>query len=385
MEWLVPLLVIFLLGAAVGSFLNVCIYRLPMEKSIVWPMESRCGSCLQPIRWWDNIPLISYWLLRGRCRACGQRFSIRYFLIELGTALAFVGLFYLEVILNIHDVHAVNPGNPRAEAIVEATWVFFCYHAVLFCFLLVAAFSDLDNQNIPLSLTVTGTVIGLLGSIFWPWPWPHEPTEVAPVMLGRSFLLRPLPAALYPWPVWWPLPPWLAPGGNWQTGLATGVAGLLVGTIMLRLVRFTFGLGMGAEYMDPADAEAVPATGGDRSWFGWLSRVGGRVLGLGDADLMMMAGSFLGWQPVAVAFFLAVFPGLLFGLTHIFVRGTNVMPFGPALAIGVMATGLGWHWIAPRIQLVFFDGTVMLALAGVSFVFMVVAGYVIRLVRMMFR
>src|SRR5687768_5095375 len=95
------LFVVFVLGATVGSFLNVVVARLPLEKSVVWP-GSRCGSCLTAIRWYDNLPLISYLWLRGRCRACGQRFSVRYLLVELVCALGFVGLFYVEVILNVH-------------------------------------------------------------------------------------------------------------------------------------------------------------------------------------------------------------------------------------------------------------------------------------------
>src|SRR6202049_3306266 len=81
---------VFVLGAIVGSFLNVCIYRLPLEKSILWPPASHCSHCLQPIRWYDNIPLLSYWLLWGHCRICGAKFSVRYFFIELLTALSFV-------------------------------------------------------------------------------------------------------------------------------------------------------------------------------------------------------------------------------------------------------------------------------------------------------
>ncbi len=87
------LFVTFVLGAAVGSFLNVCIARMPLEKSILWP-GSRCGSCFQRIRWYDNLPLLSYLWLRGRCRTCGARFSPRYLLVELATGLCFAGLFY---------------------------------------------------------------------------------------------------------------------------------------------------------------------------------------------------------------------------------------------------------------------------------------------------
>src|SRR5262245_3837540 len=89
---------IFVLGAIIGSFLNVCIYRLPLEKSIIWPLTSHCMSCYRPIRTYDNIPLVSYWVLGGRCRDCGQPYSIRFWLIEFGTALALVGLYWLEVV-----------------------------------------------------------------------------------------------------------------------------------------------------------------------------------------------------------------------------------------------------------------------------------------------
>src|SRR4051812_46826913 len=91
----------FLAGVCVGSFLNVVIARLPLEKSLLWP-GSRCGSCYQPVRMYDNIPLLSYLVLRGRCRTCGARFSPRYLIVELVTGLGFAGLFYLEVVRNIH-------------------------------------------------------------------------------------------------------------------------------------------------------------------------------------------------------------------------------------------------------------------------------------------
>src|SRR5262245_48915096 len=98
-ELLFLLLLSFVIVAIVGSFLNVCVYRLPQEKSLWWP-GSRCGNCLQPIRWYDNLPLLSYWWLSGHCRTCDAKFSVRYFLVELLTGLLFAGLFWLEVIEN---------------------------------------------------------------------------------------------------------------------------------------------------------------------------------------------------------------------------------------------------------------------------------------------
>ena len=97
----------FVLGAVVGSFLNVCLHRLPRGESVFRP-ASRCGECLQPVRWYDNIPLLSYWVLWGRCRSCGLEFSARYFWIELLMAVGYASLFGLEVLLN-------NPSGACSE------------------------------------------------------------------------------------------------------------------------------------------------------------------------------------------------------------------------------------------------------------------------------
>jgi leader peptidase (prepilin peptidase)/N-methyltransferase len=378
-----PLAAVFVVGAMVGSFLNVCIYRLPLEKSILWPAGSRCGQCFQAIRWHDNIPLVSYWLLRGRCRTCRAKFSMRYFGVELLTALSFAGLYYLEVIRNLHDLPS---GEERFES---GRLAIFGYHAVLLCFLIVATFCDFDRYTIPLSLTITGTVMGLIGSIIFPWPWPFTPAEAKQYMPAEGLVPwyyrsgQGLVGGVYPWPVCWPLPRWLGDGGNWQTGLVTGLAGMLAGTMVLRAIRFLFGFGRGAEFMEPEDPAAAekPRTLVGRCW-SWFGRVGGRALGLGDADLMMMAGSFLGWQLIIVAFFVGVFPGLLLGLIQLVRRGNQPFPFGPPLALGVVLTWLGWRWLGPYFQPLFFDSTLMAVMVAACAVFMVLAGYVLRLMRL---
>src|SRR4051812_13157959 len=91
---------VFVVGTLVGSFLDKCVGRLPFEKSLLWP-GSRCDSCRQPIRWFDQIPLVGYLLLRGRCRTCAAGIPLRVFLVEFGTGLAFVGLFHLEMVANV--------------------------------------------------------------------------------------------------------------------------------------------------------------------------------------------------------------------------------------------------------------------------------------------
>jgi leader peptidase (prepilin peptidase)/N-methyltransferase len=366
------LILIFILGAAVGSFLNVCIYRLPLEKSILWP-GSRCGSCLQRIRLFpDNVPLVSYLLLRGRCRTCGARFSPRYFLIELLTGLGFVGLFYLEVVANVHDFALFDPQKHdwialqvRMGAIPWQGFVIFGYHALLLTFLIVASFCDIDHMEIPLPITLTGVVLGLIGSALLPWPWPNllgadgldpeawsNPAVGRAVPAGRFAAGTLLPReGLYPWPVWNYLPGWM-PLGSWQAGLATGLAGLLAGMVILRLIAFLFKAGRGKE-----------------------------GLGIGDADLMMMVGCFLGWQPVVVAFFVAVFPALVFGVLQLLLRGDRPMPFGPALAVGTLITMLCWRWIGPHFALIFFDESIMLLGGAGLVVIMFLAFWILGLVR----
>ena len=167
---------VFILRATVGSFLNVVVARLPLEKSILWP-GSRCGKCLAAIRWYDNIPLFSYLWLHGRCRSCGQQFSSRYFFVELVCTLGFAGLFYAEVIVNIHGW----PGVFRQGILPSSWWVGFVYHAVLFALLLAAALCDLACREIPLGITIPGTIIGFVGASFCPGHGPARPRMPLPL------------------------------------------------------------------------------------------------------------------------------------------------------------------------------------------------------------
>lgn len=138
-EWSLYL-VIGTLGALIGSFLNVCIYRLPRGESIVWP-GSHCPSCTYPIEWYDNIPLLSYLWLGGRCRACRAPISIRYPLVEAINALG-----YLTILSSF---------GPN--------WTTALY-AMLFSALVVVTGTDLTHKMIPNVITIPGMVIGLLGA-----------------------------------------------------------------------------------------------------------------------------------------------------------------------------------------------------------------------------
>jgi leader peptidase (prepilin peptidase)/N-methyltransferase len=129
---------IFIAGLCVGSFLNVCIYRLPAGRSIVRP-ASACGKCGTAIRWYDNLPVISYMVLRGRCRACGAGFSPRYPLVELLT-----GLCALAVWMQFG-------AHPQ-------TLIYFLFIAAL----LVITFIDIDHRIIPDIISLPGIPIGFI-------------------------------------------------------------------------------------------------------------------------------------------------------------------------------------------------------------------------------
>lgn len=349
---------VFLVGLNVGSFINVAVARLPMEKSLLWP-GSRCMSCLQPIRWYDNLPILGWLILRGKCRTCGAAFSVRYLLVELATGLGLVGLYVAELVFNIHNwPGGNNPFNLRMGFFPWEWWVGYAWHGLLFCLLLTASVCDLDRREIPLKITLFGTYVGLIGATLMPWPWPRTPADALPRVnannAGMQFMDPDagLLGGIYEWPFWGPLPDFCGDGGNWQTGLLTGFVGLCVGTFLLRTIGGVFGFGLGKE-----------------------------ALGLGDADLMMMAGAFLGWQPIVAGFFLAVIPALVFGVLNVLLKNDNSLPFGPSLAVGVMTACLTWRWLGPFFQPLFFFGELLVGLVVVMVVFLFVASFVLRLLR----
>ncbi len=134
--------IVFILGACVGSFLNVCIYRLPRNKSIVFP-ASFCPACKRPIQWYDNIPILSYLLLGGRCRSCKAKISFRYFFVEIITAVLWTFLYAR---------FSLSPDFFRLG--------FF------FSLLIVVSFIDIDYHSIPVSLCFLGILVGLLFPLY---------------------------------------------------------------------------------------------------------------------------------------------------------------------------------------------------------------------------
>ncbi len=138
--------IVFVFGAIVGSFLNVCIHRLPRDQSIIRP-ASHCPHCQQPIHWWDNIPLVSYIVLGGKCRQCRARISPRYVLVELLTAVLFLVSW-----LKFRDTSV-----PMAAI-----------YWLLLAGFIAATFIDFEHYIIPNEITVGGLVIGLALSTIYP-------------------------------------------------------------------------------------------------------------------------------------------------------------------------------------------------------------------------
>jgi len=137
-------IIFFIIGAMTGSFLNVCIVRLPLEKSIVFP-GSHCVACRTPINWYDNIPLLSWILLKGRCRACHEKISFRYWLVELLTGVVFL-LFY------------------RYYGIQPILWPYL----VMVSGFIVATFVDFEHRIIPDEVSIGGMIVGVIFSLFIP-------------------------------------------------------------------------------------------------------------------------------------------------------------------------------------------------------------------------
>ena len=170
-ELALELSVLGLFGLAIGSFLNVCIYRIPLGQSIVHP-PSRCTGCGQALRWHHNVPVASWLLLRGRCAFCGAGISARYPAVELLTGVVFA-------------LHAwvFEPG--------PLLLVRLAFAAVL----IVLAFIDIDHRILPDSMTLTGIPLGVLASVWLPPGWRDSLIGVA---LGGGILWL-IAEAYYRW------------------------------------------------------------------------------------------------------------------------------------------------------------------------------------------
>ncbi len=244
---------VFLFGLIIGSFLNVCIARLPEGASVVSP-GSRCPRCKSAIAWYDNIPILSYLILRGKCRVCGQSISLRYPLVELLNGLLFFWSF-----------HVFGIGGEAALAMA------------LCSSFIVITFIDLDHLIIPDVITLPGILIGLAAAPFF-----------------MTVLREPLPFGLN-----------AALSGHYLRGLGNAVLGLLAGGVPLFLIGWVWEKLRKVEAMGGGDVKLMAMVGSFLGWKGaWLtimigalsgSIVGGTLIALKKhkAENMIPFGPFL--------------------------------------------------------------------------------------------
>lgn len=241
---------LLVVGASVGSFLNVVIYRLPAGLSVLRP-RSRCPRCLTPILMRDNVPIFGWLLLGGRCRACGAAISPRYPLVELATALLFVVLAWS----GPFEWGSVSGDFDELFLDGALSWGRYAYQLVLVSSLLAAALTACDGHPVSRRLFWPPLAIGLLSPLFWPE-------------------LRCLPAIECSWAA--PLPGTLR-------ALVDGAAGLALATLAGGLVRRAIGASLLPRRWLPA-AQAAPAADAE----------------LDTAAVWLWIGAFLGWQLAAI-------------------------------------------------------------------------------------
>jgi leader peptidase (prepilin peptidase)/N-methyltransferase len=282
---LVPLT--FLAGAAVGSFVNVCVYRIPWEKSIIWP-DSRCPRCLSAIQARDNLPILGWLFLKGKCRNCHLPISARYPAVEALVALLFVGAYLV-------DVAAVGDQLLHGDEIVQAM-ARAGYHQILLAFLTVATFIDYDLFVIPDEVTVPGMLVGVLFGAVFPW-------------------LRPVPAV----------------ATSFGSGLGVGLIGLVVGGLLVWVVRFLGSIAFRKEAMGFGDVTFLAMIG---AFLGWQ----GAVLTFFLAPFFGLAHAL--WKVIALV------AKKVAGVTT--TGADHELPFGPYLSMAAATLVLCWPWLWPR-------------------------------------
>lgn len=298
----------FILGAIVGSFLNVCIVRMPHEKSVVTP-RSHCVHCKKQLLWYDNIPFISYILLGGRCRFCKEKISPRYFLVELITAFTFV------IFCQYFGLTALLPA-----------------YLAMVCGFIVATFVDFEHRIIPDEISIGGMFAGLLLSVFI--PEMHD-FSMSALLLGRLIMRIVLVIyfLVYIWDFFKNKKSFLE---DWEVSV------LIIGLFSLdMLISF---------FVSPSQKIATFLLSFDASIIGLLISGGliylmGRLgdflfkkesMGGGDVKFMAMVGAFLGWQFAILTFFLAPFLGAVYGIIEKIRTGDAAIAYGPFLVAGAL-------------------------------------------------
>ena len=331
----------FVIGAAIGSFLNVGIYRLPRDISIKEPRRSFCPACKTQIPWQQNIPLVSWLLLRGRCANCGARIAFRYLGVELLTALLFLAVW------------EVFPWK-----IAIAYWVFVSI-------LLIATFVDLEHFIIPDQITIGGTIAGIVASFLVP--------ELMNADSRLAALVRAALAAALGYVILWivleggkiafgkkrvkldGLTPfnWTRHGDDadfvvgeerslWSDYFARERDRLLLHCDEAKIDNRVFGnevLEFQYNRVRVGPDEFMLDTVDQISGVAHELEIPREAMGRGDLKFLAAIGAFLGWRGVLFSIFAGSVVGSIVGLATLLI-GKRVwsakLPFGPYLAFGAL-------------------------------------------------
>lgn len=337
-EYAFRLVFLFSMGACLGSWLNVCIHRLPKTddfflawKSLAYP-PSHCPWCEHRLAWYDNIPLLGYLVLRGRCRYCTTGISPRYFFVELLTACLFVAFYWVEIPpgrlgMTFADSGLDHPFGPRpmAGSFFSPEFLLhvrYALHMVLVLALIAATFIDFDHRIIPDAVTLPPMGVALVGHTLFgalyvvPIWYQDDQSFRIQELFRLAYLSSGVPSKA-PW--WWEfwnirgMPQWIPAHPHWH-GLAVAVAGLFVGGCIVLIVRNV------------------------GTWV--LKR---EAMGFGDVVLLAMIGSITGWQVTIIVFFLAPLLAIVFALFTWIVFKDRESPYGPYLSAATIVVLLFWN------------------------------------------
>lgn len=303
----------FIMGTIIGSFLNVCIIRMPQEKSVVFP-ASHCPQCHQPIAWYDNIPLISWLILQGKCRHCKKQISFRYFVVEFLTGLIYV-VFYLHF--------GLNPVLPA-------------YLVMVSCFI-VATFVDIGHRIIPDEISVGGMWAGIVLSAFI--PQMHVPSgelNVGAFAAGIIVIICLLLSWVYPFFC----KHLIEEEDNYDDKplkLLVTLSLIFVYLVNSHVLKLP-GLWNWHAYSLASSLVGFIIGGGAIYMMGLIGDIIFRKesMGGGDVKLLAMIGAFLGWKIAILSFFLAPFFGGVVGIIEKIRTKDSTIAYGPFLILGAL-------------------------------------------------
>jgi leader peptidase (prepilin peptidase)/N-methyltransferase len=336
---------LFIFGCCFGSFLNVCIHRFPSRHTLREQLRSLashssgCPRCSAAILWRDNIPILGWLLLAGRCRNCKRPISFRYPLVECLTGCLFVILYQLEMPphfwASASDTGLFSTDGPQnlTQHLHLPLWLHIRYllHVAMICCLIAASFIDMEHWIIPDGTTVPMMIVALATHTTcgqaWILPLWFQDQSVASVLQNVA------PPSLQPLLFSWDCLPFAIAHPHWH-GLLVSLTGLVVGGGTVWLVRI-----LGA----------------------WAFKR--EAMGFGDVVLMAMIGSVIGWQPVLVVFLLAPIPAIAAAVLSLVLRRRDEIPYGPWLSFAALTLLLAWRSIWPVAERFFDLGPVLLFMA----------------------